>query len=281
LEISSSSLSFRISLIEVDALKAHEEVVDSIVDFLANDMLTEGKVRDPLIVDQEECVILDGMHRYSSLKSLKCRFIPCCLVDYDSPLIRVGAWFRLFAVDQPESLAEKVLTENKLRYSRERIKFDDMTCETQTIILTSTETAFSLTQPLEPVEQARTAVLVEKSMAKLGHVAEYLSEIVAIQNLRSGKRNLVISLPVFTKRQIRDLGQRGLLLPHKVTRHVIPSRPLHINVPLQILKDATISQQEADRKLGNLLAERQVERKDPGSIVDGRRYEEELLVFSS
>lgn len=281
MEISSSSLSFRISLIEVDALKAHEEVVDSIVDFLANDMLTEGKVRDPLIVDQEECVILDGMHRYSSLKSLKCRFIPCCLVDYDSPLIRVGAWFRLFAVDQPESLAEKVLTENKLRYSRERIKFDDMTCETQTIILTSTETAFSLTQPLEPVEQARTAVLVEKSMAKLGHVAEYLSEIVAIQNLRSGKRNLVISLPVFTKRQIRDLGQRGLLLPHKVTRHVIPSRPLHINVPLQILKDATISQQEADRKLGNLLAERQVERKDPGSIVDGRRYEEELLVFSS
>ena len=281
MEISSSSLSFRISLIEVDALKAHEEVVDSIVDFLANDMLTEGKVRDPLIVDQEECVILDGMHRYSSLKSLKCRFIPCCLVDYDSPLIRVGAWFRLFAVDQPESLAEKVLTENKLRYSRERIKFDDMTCETQTIILTSTETAFSLTQPLEPVEQARTAVLVEKSMAKLGHVAEYLSEIVAIQNLRAGKRNLVISRPVYTKRQIRDLGQRGLLLPHKVTRHVIPSRPLHINVPLQILKDATISQQEADRKLGNLLAERQVERKDPGSIVDGRRYEEELLVFSS
>ncbi len=268
-------------MVDVDELKPHEEIIDSIVGSLANKVLSQGQLRDPLVVDQEEFVILDGMHRFGSLKLLKCRFVPCCLVDYDSPQIKVGSWFRLFNVGQAEPLAEELLTEAELKYSRHNLDPGAANRSSQAIILTKSGVEFTLPEPMDPIERARTAVNLEKAMIKKGHGVTYLPEIVASQQLKTGGVSFVISVPIFTKQQIREFGLKGHLLPHKVTRHVIPSRPLGIDVPIQLLTDPTISREKADRKLGELLASRQVDRKPPGSMVDGRRYEEELLVFSS
>ena len=113
-----------------------------------------------------------------------------------------------------------------------------------------------------------------------GRDVTYLSEVNAMQRLKSDTANLAIALPVFRKEEIRDFGLEGRLLPHKVTRHVIPSRPLAVDIPLTLLRNATISRQEADGRLSELLARRRIDRKPPGSFVEGRRYDEELLVFS-
>ena len=266
-------------MVNLEELKPHEEVIDPIVGSLANEVLNEGLLRDPLVVDQEDHIILDGMHRFNSLKLLKCRFVPCCLVDYNSPEIKVGSWFRLFRVDEPEQLAEELLKENQLKYSKSKVDLAHTSYGLQIVVLTRTGAAYSLPETLDPIQVARTAVDLERTMVKKGLAVTYLSEIVALQELRSGEVNFIISVPIFTKMQIREFGLTGRLLPHKVTRHVIPSRPLGINVPLELLTDAAISRDEADQRLGELLAQRRVERKPPGSVVDGRRYQEELLIF--
>jgi hypothetical protein len=280
LEISSSNLSFRLSLVDIEVLKPHEEVIEASVRGLSQAMRAEGFVRDPLIVDQEDNIILDGMHRFSSLKALKCRFAPCCLLNYDSPKIKIGSWFRLFMVNNPASLAEKLLSEAKLDFSTKETSLEKMSYDPHTIILTGKGTEYSLPETLDLLEQTRTAVRLEKTMTAKGHRVDYLSEIVAMEHLRSGSANFIISLPIFTKQQIREFGLQERLLPHKATRHVIPSRPLGIDVPLELLMRPSISVEEANRELGELLSTRHVERKAPGSIVDGRRYQEELLVFS-
>jgi hypothetical protein len=280
MEISASKLSFRISIVNLNELKPHEEVVDPVVGSLANDVLREGELRDPLIVDQEDYVILDGMHRFNSLRLLKCRFVPCCLVDYDNPLIKVGAWFRLFAVDDAETVAERLLKDAGLHYSSRKVELGKMNNDSQTIILTRTSAEFSLPESIDPVQLARTAANLEKTMVKQGHAVTYSPEDTALQKMQSNELNLIISVPIFSKHQIREFGLTGHLLPHKITRHVIPSRPLRIDVPLKMLTDPSISREEADRKLGELLAKRHVERRPPGSIVNGRRYEEELLIFT-
>lgn len=134
--------------------------------------------------------------------------------------------------------------------------------------------------PMDPIQRSRTAVALEKAMVKKGYAVKYLSEIIAMEELKNaGDSNFVISLPIFSKQQIRDFGLTGQLLPHKVTRHVIPSRPLEIDVPLQMLTDKEISLEEANRELGEFLARRHIDKKPAGSIVEGRRYEEELLIF--
>ena len=280
LEIKSSNLTFNISLVDIEALKPHEEVIESSVRSLADAMQAQGIVRDPLIVDREEYVILDGMHRYSSLKYLKCRFAPCCLVDYDNPLIKVSSWFRLFTVEDAESLAERILKESKLSCTKQKIDTTRAASGSCNIILTRNGMAYSLPPDSDQIEHAKAAVMLERALTMQGYHADYFSEDVALRNLKSGSVNFIITVPVFTKQQIREFGVRQLLLPHKTTRHVMPSRPLRIDIPLDMLTKQRVSQAQADLELRDLLSSRRAETKPPGSVVDGRRYEEELLVFS-
>jgi hypothetical protein len=93
------------------------------------------------------------------------------------------------------------------------------------------------------------------------------------------KADIVIPVPIFSKMEIRETATLGRLLPHKVTRHIIPSRPLRLGVPLDLL--ISHSREEANEKLKQLLSSRRVKLKPPGSVVDGRRYQEELLVFEA
>lgn len=265
-------------MVNIEELKPHEEVIHNSVSKLARKILHQGLLRDPLIVDREHSVILDGMHRFASLKLLKCRYVPCCLVDYDSPQIKVGSWFRLFKVQDTERLAEEVLKENRLDFSKVSVELANASYKPEVAILTRPGAAYLLPGQLDMIQRARTAVSLEKAMEKRGHPAEYLSEIVALEELKSGEVNFIVALPIFTKEQIRESGLTGNLLPHKVTRHVIPSRPLWTNVPLALLTDPA-SSDEAERMLVQILAQRKVERKPPGSVVDGRRYQEELLIF--
>ncbi len=280
LEISSSSLNFRLSIIGIEELKPHEEVINEVVERLSREISADGVVHDPLIVDQNDYLILDGMHRFNSLKRLDCRFAPCCLLDYGSPKIKVGSWFRIFTVDDPIPVAQNSLSKMNLNYSKRRVDATIMSYDSESIILTKDGTIFSLPSPLDPVERCRTAVRIEKHLVNDGHHVTYLSEVNAMQRLKSDATNLAIALPVFRKEEIRDFGLEGRLLPHKVTRHVIPSRPLAVDIPLTLLRNTAISCQEADGRLTELLARRRIDRKPPGSFVEGRRYDEELLVFS-
>lgn len=266
-------------MVNIKALRPHEEVIGALVQSIADGMKIQGFVRDPLVVDKEELVILDGMHRYGSLKLLGCRFAPCCLVNYDSPLIKVGSWFRLFNVQEPDPIAERLLTKQNLRYTEHKSELSSEQY-TEPIIITSGKRYF-LAQQTDLIEFSRTSVMLEKALVSLGHHVDYLSEELSIQNLNSNRVNFVIALPIFTKQQIRDFGVKQSLLPHKVTRHVMPSRPLRIDVPLQTLTNTSLTLAEANRKLGEALSMKHVDRRPPGSVVDGRRYEEELLVFGS
>jgi len=268
-------------LVEIDALRPHEEVVESAVQSLAEAMVSQRMVRDPLIVDRAENVILDGMHRFSALRRLGSRFAPCCLIDYDSPLIRVGAWFRLFSVPEPDSIAQKLLGELGITSQRREMNRPHIEGESDAIVMTGNGSHFSLLHAVDPLERARIGVMLEKAMVEKGYHVDYLSEIVALQHLESRAVNFVIPIPIFTKDQIRGFGVRGVLLPHKVTRHVMPSRPLRIDISLDLLRGENMTREVAEEKLVKALARRRVDRRPPGSVVDGRRYEEELLVFTA
>ena len=281
MEISSSNLTFHISLVDINALKPHEEVINHIVKSLSDAVKAQGIVRDPLIVDQDTYVILDGMHRYSSLKLLECRFAPCCLVDYSNPMIKVGSWFRLFTVNEAEELARKVMPDSEPSYAKLERDIEQLDPDYHTIILTKNGSRYSLKQTRNPTEFTKTAITLEQAIVALGYHVDYQTEEVALQSLRSGIVDLVIRVPIFTKQQITDFGVHGSLLPHKVTRHIMPSRPLRVDIPLDMLTKQGKTKQEANRELHELLSARRVQEKPPGSVVDGRRYEEETLIFTA
>jgi hypothetical protein len=266
---------------QIETLKPHEEVIEPLVKSLADAIRSQGIVRDPVIVDRQKLVVLDGMHRLASLKLLNCPFAPCCLVDYDNPLIKVGSWFRLLRIEDAEIVAKELLKENELDYVEKKTEIESGRLDPRAIIFTKNGYSYDLEQVSDAAEVTRTAVNLEKQLTTRGCHIDYQPESVAFQHLMSGSADLVIAVPVFTKQEIREFGIKGLLLPHKVTRHVMPSRPLRVDVPLSMLTLDNASQVEADQELHALLSARSVERKPPGSVVDGRRYEEELLVFAA
>jgi hypothetical protein len=278
LEIESATLKFQVSLVETGSLKPHEEIIEPLAKSLARTIQSEGVVRDPIIVDKRELVILDGMHRHAALKLLKCRFAPCCLVDYDNPQIKLNSWFRLFITKQTERVVRDVLDENKLRYVEQGSSFLETRKNPRTVIFTGDGRSYRLQQSLDPFELTKTAVLLERRFSDRGYRVDYQSEETAFDRLESGKADLVIAVPVFVKEDIRRFGIEGRLLPHKVTRHVMPSRPLRLNAPLKMLKEPSTHDQ-MEKKFSVLLSLKKIETRPPGSIVDGRRYEEELLIF--
>jgi L-serine kinase (ADP) len=276
LQVSSKNLNFKIALLEMNLLKPHEEVIENLVRKLSDEMEAEGEVRDPLIVDEKDHVILDGMHRFAALKKLRCHYAPCCLIDYDNPEVKVEPWFRVFNIEESEKFAERLLQEFDVKCTKERNEVTGLE-----IILVSDGIRFTPTQPTDDVQRARRAVELERSVSERGYTVEYQSSTVAIERWRSTDANFVIPLPRFSKQRIRKLVEEEILLPHKATCHIIPSRPLRLDVPLPLLRNETTTSEIANSQLTQLLSSRKINRRPPGSVIDGRRYEEELLIFAS
>jgi hypothetical protein len=75
-------------------LKEHEEVSLDYLLQLKREIKKDGFLKDPIIVDKNTNIILDGHHRFNSLKQLNCTKILAYFVDYTSPKIKVKNWRR-------------------------------------------------------------------------------------------------------------------------------------------------------------------------------------------
>ena len=82
----------KVVFFEIEALREHEEIRPDYLEELKNEILLDGILKMPICIDKKTCIILDGHHRLQALKRLGCKKIPCVLVDYQSPDIRVIAW---------------------------------------------------------------------------------------------------------------------------------------------------------------------------------------------
>lgn len=82
----------KITLVPLNALRQHEQILDEHLMGVQRDLVQDGMVKDPIIVDQRTMVILDGHHRYNALKRMGYKYVPVYLVDYSSEHIGVTAW---------------------------------------------------------------------------------------------------------------------------------------------------------------------------------------------
>ena len=81
-----------VGLVPLRALRPHEMVDPRNVSHILASIRSERVLHDPVYVDAFTGVILDGHHRVTALSRLGARFVPAVLVNYLSPLIRVGSW---------------------------------------------------------------------------------------------------------------------------------------------------------------------------------------------
>lgn len=79
----------KISLIEINKLRCHEMVCLKRLKQVKDDLLVKGYIKNPVVVDQKNNIILDGHHRVAALKQIGVSKIPAFLVDYQDKKIKV------------------------------------------------------------------------------------------------------------------------------------------------------------------------------------------------
>ena len=280
--ISQSPITMHIKLEYAHLLKIHEEIIPSSLQMLSEQIKNDNCLKNPVVVDDKTLTVLDGSHRYVALKDvLGVSYIPICAIDYDSPLVKVGVWYRIVQGEHPKigdivkqltyddleridlNQADEFLNRREIAYCivlKDRVfaKFKKFTCSIEAYL---------------ELKKAENAIL------RHGLQLQYLSDLrTALEKISIGEACTLIIPPPISKEDVRNVALRGLLYPPKSTRHVIPSRPLFLNIPLDLLYDQ-VDKEHANTQLMNHLSKGVFERLPPFTLVDDRMYAEEVLIF--
>jgi len=282
-KLTSRDVCLEISLVDIDKLHIHEEVIPEAVDELAQSITKDTVLRHPVMVDNKSLVVLDGMHRVAAAKKIGCLRMPVCLLDYNDPAIGLFGWYRTLkgkgAEENAVELARKIgITLKESSYEEGMKALNEGSANA---LLVTKDNCFQVTNKGGDKRSAFKIVKrLEIRLIDLGLKVAYETASDAQTKLKNGEVDMVLATPPIKKSEVIGQGIRDEPFPHKVTRHTVPARPLEIDVPLSLLRDETLTTEQANQRFVKILESRKIRQLPPGSLIEGRRYDEEVYLFS-
>lgn len=226
----------------ISDLKPHEEIIEDYLDKLSR-IIKECKfLKNPIIVDLNSNVILDGMHRWHALKRIGVEYIGVCYVDYRDPRIKLRRWFRFLKgtvdtyllVKKLEDMADQGIIEG------EWVDFANIKeLERGGILLKNHDKAFLLRfRKGEKLSHYRKLDSMVSYLVKAFKLKLEYKPDVDLQEARQllEKYSMIVATPMPSKEEVVEIALTGCVYPPKTTRHEIPARPMFVNFPLTLLK---------------------------------------------
>ncbi|MBW1674895.1 MAG: hypothetical protein JRJ45_14920 [Deltaproteobacteria bacterium] len=277
----------KLEVVPVESLLPHEATLPHIVNKLLLEFTNRAKLQNPIIIDENN-ILLDGNHRAFVFKKLHFKYISVCKINYFNKNVKLRYWYRLLknikSVDLLKRIIEdmngtvtqvtdkktlkKVLENNSLDYG---IQQDDFYA--------------TINFPEESVNDAVSAYdyleKVQSRLRKKGVTFKYIpDQYVHERKFYDEVKNdeVVIWTPHITKEMVVDAAKKGKIFSPRTTRHLIPSRPIHVNIPSYWFKE-NISLEEINKRFATFLAKKHIKRFGPGQVIAGRYYGEELFIY--
>ena len=125
-------------------------------------------------------------------------------------------------------------------------------------------------------EAYRLLFRVESELRGKGYSITYASEDASLEGESSGRFGAVLAPPPIKKEEAIYAALTGRLFPLKSTRHMPPSRPLGLSIPLEWLME---DPETAGAKIEARLCGGIFRRVPPGSVIGGRRYDEDVYIY--
>jgi hypothetical protein len=275
----------KVALEDVWSLKLHEKVLPDFIKNLKTSILQDRVVRDPVVIDEETLVILDGMHRVVALRELGYSYVPCCLIDYKLPEVQLGAWYRLITGDASISeivkLAESTSSELILSEARSDDVGDtiDRKEALGALLNFSVSWLIKTEKPLDCKESYDLIYEIETKIRSANLKVSYQTEFDARTQILNDKSATCLVVPTLTKDDVLRVALMGQVFAPKATRHVFPFRILGLNVPLELLDKKENGLTEANEKLQRVLSSGRFQKLPGGQLISGRRYEEPIYIF--
>jgi hypothetical protein len=280
-KLEAQGLELEIGVKPIDEVYIHEETIPWLLAQLVSDIEHNGEVRNPIIVDSNTSVVLDGMHRVTALREIGCRYLPVCLVDYTSPKINVGCWYRVIRdwVGEPrllDVLGHLKLNVESSNFEETQVSLADR--KATMALFTAANCYLAKAQKTDIMESYKWIKRFEATASGEGLHISYETEPDAVWQIRSGKYSAALLVPRTTKEEVIRSALSGELFTHKTTRHTLPARPVNVSFPLGWLTGEK-SLKEVDELIEKQLSKKKLIRISRGSFYEGKRYDEELLMF--
>jgi L-serine kinase (ADP) len=272
--ITSGKIPILIALKRTEDLRPHEETVQEDLDGIVKALQHEPLLRHPIIADSTTGLVLDGTHRLAALKQLGCRSIPAALIDYQNPLIQVDRWFRTIKLQNPSDFLKRLEGLTPIPMSNSDADRSLLARSSYATLRDIHQCVAFRSKDVAPLNLCRHAFALEQ-IARDNHAKVAYTDKEETETLSPS--TVLMSTIRLEKPEVVECCLKNQLFPPKSTRHIIPSRPLGITVPLRWLKATNF--EEAETQLENHLAEKRVKRLPEGSVVGSRRYMEEVFLF--
>jgi L-serine kinase (ADP) len=285
--LKTKKLSLTLEIVPVASLLQHEQILPHKANRLIYEFKNLASLHNPIIVDENH-VVLDGNHRTHVFNTLNFKYIPVCKIDYFNDTMKLRCWFRLLG--------------NIPNFEIIRASFESAGCRFRPVedksalaeAMTSNPDACGL-QCLEhsflvefPDRFSQDAVALFDLMQKIQQqlTSEEISlDYVPCNTVHKDRfcqtlttKEAVLWTPRLSKDTVVSTAKKKKIFAPKTTRHVIPARPLNVNIPGIWLKE-NVTLEEINQRFEQHLRAKQVRRFAPGQVIDGRYYEEELYVF--
>jgi hypothetical protein len=248
----------RIGIARVENLILHEKTIPSLFKELRDEIIGSKNLFHPIIVEKSSKVVLDGIHRVEVFRDLGYEAIVAYFVDYDDPRIKVDRWYRVLK-NLDTSIFKKV-------------------SQAELLELVDSQPSFGILKEGEAYISRKWSDVLQAYLRmrefEKGLRVSYETMEDAMEKVRQGYTCLFG--PKIKKAEVIHHAKRKELFPPKSTRHVIRPRPMFINFPLELLRK---NLKEAGKKLAEILRDANPRRLPPGELIQGRRYEEELVIL--
>jgi len=285
--IETTHMQLRLSIAHVAGLKQHEEIIPEKAGRMVYQLRNWVRLQNPVIVDQSLTVI-DGHHRAFVLQKMGFRYIPICQIDYFNPAVKLRYWFRSIPHIPRTDTINQVLGDlnGTPRPAADRRELEKLLLENRLHLgIQHKACFFCVSFPEAVVHDAVSAYHITEQLQRRLLAKGDRPEYIPCQSVFSGAcagrmetDDVILWTPQISKEMVQEAVACERCFAPKATRHLIPARPLNVNLPLHWLK-GDVPLDSLNQKFLHLLEQKGLKRFPPGQIIDGRYYEEELFVF--
>lgn len=274
-EINRAKIPILLVLRRIQDLKPHEETVPADLHGIVNALKRDPILRHPVVADTATGAVLDGNHRLAALSELGCNTIPTALIDYQNPLVKVDRWFRVITGENLDDFMKRT------KDNQSRILRSTSEAERSLLSRSSYATLGNKTEWFTFPSSGSDAVKAFQKSYRIEEIARNNHlKIAYIDNddpEELTEKSFMMSTVRVNKGEVIESCVKHRLFPPKSTRHVIPSRPLGLAVPIDWLKNKNYAWSES--AFVDHVRSKHVKRLPEGSKVGSRRYLEEVFLF--
>jgi len=215
----------KLALLNVYELKEHEEIIMQNAKRLVRELYNDKVLYNPIIVSQDDNIILDGAHRVWAFQKMGYDKIIGMLVNYDDDSIKVDRWIRKISFRR-----------NNIHFLLGRL-FDTFSLEEisrdHEYINNDKNGYVWILGKLFRINELNRYDLIKKLYGFERYIlTSGYGNIFFVKNFSFDDKFIYIIPPKFSKSDIRYFVNRGKILPPKSTRHMLQYRVINLNIPI-------------------------------------------------